>query len=143
MDKNLSPNYSSSQITYSEAVEFSRFRFHRKRTASSFRFHMLQESFAWTLNSCIQNQLYGKANKPDESNSNDKRCQPMETGCQPVAKAIETGKLSAKDNNLKSPQRNHSEISTESTWRLPKGQSRQEMHVTGNASLEHELKFRR
>ena len=42
MDKNFSPSYSSSQITYAEAeaVEFSRFRFHRKRTASSFRFHI-------------------------------------------------------------------------------------------------------
>jgi len=39
----------------------------------------------------------------------------MKTGCQPVAKAIETGKLLSKDNNLKSSQRNHSEISTEST----------------------------
>jgi len=37
MDKNVLPNYSSSQITYVEAevVEFSRFRFHRKRTAST------------------------------------------------------------------------------------------------------------
>ena len=69
--------------------------------------------------------------------------QPMKTGCQPVAKVIETGKLLSKDNNLKSLQRNHSEISTESTWRLPNGQSRQEMHVTGNAQTEHELKFRR
>ena len=36
MDKTFSP----SQITYAEAVGFSRFRFHRKRTASSFRFHI-------------------------------------------------------------------------------------------------------
>jgi len=35
MDKTFSPSYSSSQITYAEAVEFSRFRFHRKRTAST------------------------------------------------------------------------------------------------------------
>ena len=28
MDKKFSPSYSSSQITYAEAVEFSRFRFH-------------------------------------------------------------------------------------------------------------------
>ena len=39
MDKTCSPSYSSSQITYveAEAVEFShcRFRFHRKRTAST------------------------------------------------------------------------------------------------------------
>jgi len=62
---------------------------------------MLQASFAWATNSCIYNQLYGKANKPDESNSNDKTCQPLKTGCQPVAKAIETGKLLSKDNNLK------------------------------------------
>jgi len=42
MDKNVSPNYSSSQITYveTEAAEFLRFRFHRKRTASSFHFHI-------------------------------------------------------------------------------------------------------
>ena len=47
MDKSVSPTYSSSQITYveAEAVEFSRFRFHRKRTASTassfrFRFHI-------------------------------------------------------------------------------------------------------
>jgi len=47
MDKTFSPSYSSSQITYveGEAVEFSRFRFHRKRTASTvstsrFRFHI-------------------------------------------------------------------------------------------------------
>ena len=39
MDKTFSPSY----ITYAEAVGFSRFRFHRKRTASttsSFRFHI-------------------------------------------------------------------------------------------------------
>jgi len=42
LDKTFSPSYLSSQITYveAEAVEFSRFRFHRKRTASSFRFHI-------------------------------------------------------------------------------------------------------
>jgi len=47
MDKTFSPIYSSSQINYveAEAVEFSRFRFHSKRTAStasasSFRFHI-------------------------------------------------------------------------------------------------------
>ena len=42
MDKTFSPSYSSSQITYveAEAVGFSGFRFHRKRTASSFRFHI-------------------------------------------------------------------------------------------------------
>ena len=48
MNKTFSPSYSSSQITYveAEAVEFSRFRFrfHRKRTASTssflFRFHV-------------------------------------------------------------------------------------------------------
>jgi len=46
MDKTFSPSYSPSQITYvePEAVGFSRFHFHRKRTASttsasSFRFH--------------------------------------------------------------------------------------------------------
>ena len=40
MDKTFSPSYSPSQITYVEAetVGFSRFR--RKRTASSFRFHI-------------------------------------------------------------------------------------------------------
>ena len=69
--------------------------------------------------------------------------QPIKAGCQIVAKAIEPGKQLSKDNNLKSSQRNHSEISTESTWQLPNGQSRQEMHVTGNVSTEHELKFRR
>ena len=36
MDKNFSPSCSSSQTTYVEAEEFSRFRFHRKRTASAF-----------------------------------------------------------------------------------------------------------
>jgi len=37
MDKTFSPSYFSSQITYveAEAVEFSRLRFHRKRTASA------------------------------------------------------------------------------------------------------------
>ena len=37
MDKTFSPSYSLGQITYVEAegVEFSRFRFHRKRTAST------------------------------------------------------------------------------------------------------------
>jgi len=45
MDKTFSPSYSPSQITYveAEAVGFSCFRFHRKRTAStasSFRFHI-------------------------------------------------------------------------------------------------------
>jgi len=37
MDKTFSPSYSQSEITYveAEAVEFSRFRFHRKRTAST------------------------------------------------------------------------------------------------------------
>jgi len=35
MEKTFSPSYSSSQITYVEAVEFSRFRFYRKRTAST------------------------------------------------------------------------------------------------------------
>jgi len=44
MDKTFSPSYSPSQITYVEAEAvargFSRFRFHRKRTASSFRFHI-------------------------------------------------------------------------------------------------------
>jgi len=37
MDKTFSPSYSPSEITYveAEAVEFSRFRFHRKRTAST------------------------------------------------------------------------------------------------------------
>ena len=37
MDKTFSPSYSSSQVTYveAEAVELSRFRFHRKRTAST------------------------------------------------------------------------------------------------------------
>jgi len=37
MDKKFSPSYSSSQITYveAEAVEFSRFRFHKKRTTST------------------------------------------------------------------------------------------------------------
>jgi len=47
MDKTFSPSYSPSEITYveAEAVGFSRFRFrfHRKRTAStasSFRFHI-------------------------------------------------------------------------------------------------------
>ena len=43
-DKTFSPNYSSSQITHveAEAIDFLRFRFHRKRTASdsSFRFHI-------------------------------------------------------------------------------------------------------
>jgi len=59
-------------------------------------------------------------------------CQPMKIGCQPVAKTIEPDKLLSKDNNLRSHQRKQSEISTESTWQLPNGQSRQEMHVTGN-----------
>ena len=38
MDKTFSPSYFSSQITYveAEAVDLSRFRFHRKRTASAF-----------------------------------------------------------------------------------------------------------
>jgi len=42
MDKTFSSSYSPSQITYVEAetLGFSRFRFHRKRTASSFRFHV-------------------------------------------------------------------------------------------------------
>ena len=40
MDKTFAPSFSSSQITYVEAVEFLRFHFHRKRTASSFRFHI-------------------------------------------------------------------------------------------------------
>ena len=35
MDKTFSPSYSPSQITYAEAVGISRFRFHRKRTASA------------------------------------------------------------------------------------------------------------
>jgi len=37
MNKKFLPSYYSSQITYVEAevVEFSRFRFHRKRTAST------------------------------------------------------------------------------------------------------------
>jgi len=37
MDKKFSPSYSSSQTTYveAEAVEFSRFRFNRQRTAST------------------------------------------------------------------------------------------------------------
>ena len=43
-NKTFSPSYSPNQITYveAEAVGFSRFRFrfHRKRTASSFRFHI-------------------------------------------------------------------------------------------------------
>ena len=49
MDKTFSPSYSLSQITYveAEAVDFSRFRFHRKRTASAssfrFRFHIPDE----------------------------------------------------------------------------------------------------
>jgi len=60
--------------------------------------------------------------------------QPIKAGCQTIAKAIEPGKMLSKDNNLKSPQRNHSEISTESTWQLPNGQSRREIHVTGNTS---------
>ena len=53
MDKTFSPSYSPSQITSveAEAVGFSRFRFHRKRiastaTASSFRFH-IPGSNAW------------------------------------------------------------------------------------------------
>jgi len=52
MDKTFSPSYSSSQINYveAEAVEFSRFPFHRKRTAStasasSFRFHIADLKF--------------------------------------------------------------------------------------------------
>ena len=49
MDKTFSPSYSSSQIIYveAEALQFSRFRFHRKMTASTasassfrFRFHI-------------------------------------------------------------------------------------------------------
>ena len=46
MDKTFSPSYSISEISYveAEAVEFSRFRSHRKRTASAsssrFRFHI-------------------------------------------------------------------------------------------------------
>jgi len=46
---------------------------------------------------------------------------------------MEPDKLLSKDNNLKSPQRKQSEISTESTWQLPNGQSWEEMDVTGNA----------
>ena len=40
MDKTFSPRYSPSRITYAEAVGFSRFRFHRKRPASSSCFHI-------------------------------------------------------------------------------------------------------
>jgi len=35
MDKTFSPSYSSSQITYVETEDFSRFRFRRNRTASA------------------------------------------------------------------------------------------------------------
>jgi len=68
MDKTFSPSYSSSQITYVEAVGFSRFRFrfHRKRTASTassfhFRFHipdftmfLLQDTTSATHTSYLQ-----------------------------------------------------------------------------------------
>jgi len=78
----------------------------------------------------------------------------MKPGCQPVAMTTETDRLLPKDNNLKSPQKNSSETSTKIIWILPNGQSWsrsacdekhtwQETHVTGNASKEHELKFRR
>ena len=68
MDKTLSPSYSSSQIKYveAEAVKFSRFRFHRKRTASSFRLHIPGDRVIKSHNT----QTYS-TNKNNTPESND------------------------------------------------------------------------
>jgi len=73
MDKNFSPSYSLSQITYveAEAVEFLRFPFHRKRTAltlplpasastSLTYMHALKIAFAvqFMFLSCVNNAFY-------------------------------------------------------------------------------------